>query len=394
MDYNFDRIISRHKTGSLKFDGAVSRGKPSDILPLWVADMDFPAPDCVLEALQERISHGIFGYSEPDSIYFDALAGWFTHRFGYEFDPDWVTLVPGVVYAICTAISAYTKPGDGILIQEPVYHPFRESILANNRRPIVNELRLTKDSYVIDFADFERKIIENDVKLFLLCNPHNPIGRVWQADELREMVRICVKYNVLIIADEIHCDFVFPGHTHLCLPALLPEEKSKIILLTAPSKSFNLAGLQISNVFISDFTLRREFRRTNTKNGYSQANQLGIAACRAAYLGGADWLDALVTYIGGNMAFLDRFLKDNLPKVRLTPPQGTYLAWLDCRDIGLTPDELDHELVHTAGLWLSRGDTFGSSGAGFTRINTACPRTVLETCMKRFCATFGEKIEI
>jgi len=388
MDYNFDQIINRRKTESLKFDGAVSRGKPAAVLPLWVADMDFPTPDCVLGALQECVSRGVFGYTEPDTSYFDALAGWFTGRFGYEFDSSWVTLTPGVVYALCTAISAYTQPGDAILIQEPVYHPFRESILRKERRLIVNELRL-EDSYVIDFADFEKQIAENDVKLFILCNPHNPVGRVWRADELREMVRICAKYNVLILSDEIHCDFIFPGHTHLCLPALLPQEQSKMILLTAPSKTFNLAGLQISNVFISDPTLRRMFRREVYKSGYSQANQLGIAACRAAYSGGSDWLDALLIYLRDNMLFVDRFLKEHLPTVLFSPPQGTYLAWLDCRKLGLTPDVLDHKLLHEAGLWLSRGDTFGPSGTGFVRINTACPRSFLETCMDRFVAVFG-----
>ncbi|MCL2201752.1 MAG: aminotransferase class I/II-fold pyridoxal phosphate-dependent enzyme, partial [Oscillospiraceae bacterium] len=276
-----------------------------------------------------------------------------------------------------------------VLIQEPVYYPFRESILANERRLIVNELHLKEDAYVVDFADFEQQIAENSVKLFILCNPHNPVGRVWRADELREMVRICVKYDVLILCDEIHCDFVFPGHTHLCLPALLPEDQAKMILLTAPSKTFNLAGLQISNVFISDPTLRRAFRREVSKNGYSQANRLGIAACQAAYSGGADWLEALLSYLKDNMILIDRFLKEHLPAVRLIPPQGTYLAWLDCQKLGLSSDELDHKLVHEAGLWLSRGDTFGPSGAGFTRINAACPRPVLETCMKRFVSALG-----
>jgi len=388
MDYNFDQIIDRRNTESLKFDSAASRGKPKDVMPLWVADMDFPAPDCVLNALQESASHGIFGYTEPDSSYYDALAGWFTGRFGYKYDSAWVTLVPGVVYAICAAISAYTKPGDAILIQEPVYYPFHESILANNRKPIINELRLEDDSYTIDFSDYERQIVDNNVKLFILCSPHNPCGRVWREDELRKMVRICAKYDVLILSDEIHCDFVFKPHNHFCLPALVPEFQSKIILLTAPSKTFNLAGLQLSNVFISDPVLRRAFRQAVAKSGYSQANRLGISACRAAYSGGADWVNALLVYLEGNMALIDRFLRVHLPAVRLIPPQGTYLAWLDCRKLGFTPDELDHKLLHEAGLWLSRGDTFGIGGAGFTRINVACPRSILEICMERFVAVF------
>jgi len=383
MNYNFDKIIDRRKTESLKFDGAVSRGKPADILPLWVADMDFPAPSCVLDALQKSVSHGIFGYTEPDSSYFDALKGWFTERFGYKFNPDWVTVVPGLVYAINMAISAFTKTGDGILIQEPVYHPFRSGILRHERRPVVNELRLTGDSYVVDFEDFEKQIAENNVKMFILCSPHNPVGRVWRADELQEMVRICAKYDVLIISDEIHCDFVFPEYEHLCLPALLPEEQANIILLTAPSKTFNLAGLQISNVFISEPTLRRTFQHEVLKTGFAHPNQLGIVACRAAYLGGADWLDALLVYIKENMMFIDKYLKEHLPDVRLIPPEGTYLAWLDCRKLGLSADDLDNKIVNDAKLWLSRGDGFGASGAGFIRVNTACPITVLKTCMER-----------
>jgi len=372
----------------MKFDGAASRGKPEDILPLWVADMDFPAPDCVLNALKERVSHGIFGYSEPDAAYFKALSGWFSNRFGYDFMPEWVTLASGVVHASAAAMTAYTQPGDGILIQEPVYHPFRRLILTNDRRLVVNELHLDGNTYIIDFVDFERKIAENKVKLFILCSPHNPVSRCWRGDELQELVRICVKYDVLIISDEIHCDFIFPGHTHYVLPTVAPDHQDRMILFTAPSKTFNLAGLQLANVFISDSTLRQVFRRELSKGGYSQGNSLGIVACQAAYEGGAQWLDALNRYLWNNMIFVDQFLKANLPAVRLIPPQATYLAWLDCRDLRLSPDELDHNLVNKAGLWLSRGDSFGESGSGFTRINVACPHTALETCMERLVTTF------
>jgi len=380
---NFDKITKRHNTESMKFDGAASRGKPADVLPLWVADMDFPAPDCVLDAIRERVDHGIFGYSEPNAAYFDALAKWFTGRFSYEFTPDWVILAPGVVYAISIAIRAYTQKSDAILIQEPVYYPFRQLILGNDRQLVVNDLNFDGETYSIDFNAFERQIAANDVKLFILCSPHNPVGRVWQADELKEILRICTKYDVLIISDDIHCDFIFDGHSHHILPALFPEAKDRVILCTAPSKTFNLAGLQLANTFIANPNLRQAFRREMSTSGYSQANSIGIVACRAAYEGGADWLDALNRYIWQNMTFIDDFLKAELPAVQLIRPQATFLAWLDCRALGLSPDSLDKKLVNEAKLWLSRGDSFGASGSGFVRINVGCPRAILADCMTR-----------
>ncbi|MCL2828186.1 MAG: pyridoxal phosphate-dependent aminotransferase [Oscillospiraceae bacterium] len=389
MEYNFDRLIDRRGTDCIKYDGAVRQGKPADILPLWVADMDFPAPPAVLDAMTERVRHGIFGYSEPAQDYFDALKTWFTGRFGYTFNPKWVVLTSSVVSALCTAIRAYTNPEDAVLIQEPVYHPFRESILANDRRLVVNTLQLTGDAYTIDFADFERQIAEHQVKLFILCSPHNPVGRVWRVEELRELVRICMKYDVLIFSDEIHCDFVFPGHTHHVLPALIPEAAERMILSTSPSKTFNLAGLHLANTFIPDRDLRRAFCQELNRSGLSQASSLGLVACRAAYNGGAAWLDALLAYLAANMAEMDRFLKANFPSVRLIPPEGTYLAWVDCRSLGLSADALDYKLTQEAKVWLNRGDTFGPTGAGFVRINTACPRKTLETCLTRLAISLG-----
>lgn len=370
----------------MKFDGAAARGKPEDILPLWVADMDFPAPEAVLQAVHERVTHGIFGYSEPDGAYFCALEKWFTGRLGYEFSSDWVTLTPGVVYAIAVAIRALTKHSDAILIQEPVYYPFREMVVRNGRQLVVNELQLGKEIYNIDFADFEEKIRVNNVKLFILCSPHNPVSRCWTGDELREMVRICTKHDVIILSDEIHCDFIFGENKHYVLPALCPD--ANIILCTAPSKTFNLAGLQLANVFISDPKLKKTYTREALRSGFSQAGSLAIVACRAAYEYGANWLDALNKYLYANMIYMDEFLKTNLHAVRLIPPQATYLAWLDCRALGLSPDELDRKLTHEAKLWLNRGDTFGLGGAGFTRINAGCPRETLTACMERFLRIF------
>ena len=383
MSNNFDQITPRRGTDSYKFDSAARYGKPDDLLPLWVADMDFPAPDCVLDALQTRVQHGVFGYTEPSSSYFGALKSWFTGRFGYTFDPAWVTLTPGVAFAICTAIRAFTAPFESVLIQEPVYYPFRESVLGNRRKLVVNNLQREGEKYSIDFIDFETQIVEHQVRLFILCSPHNPVGRVWQAEELREMVRICAKHDVLIFSDEIHCDFIFPGYTHHVLPALVPEQAGRMILATAPSKTFNLPGLQNSNIFIADPELRRTFRREVYGSGYTQPSAMGVVACRAAYSEGGPWLEALNTYLLANMIQIDTFLKTKLPQIRMIPPEGTYLAWLDCRALGLSPDELEHKLLHEAKLWLSRGDIFGSAGAGFLRINAACPRTTLDDCLNR-----------
>ncbi|MCL2199866.1 MAG: pyridoxal phosphate-dependent aminotransferase [Defluviitaleaceae bacterium] len=384
---NFGHLVERHGTDSLKYDGAASRGKPADILPLWVADMDFPAPQVVLDAIHQRVSHGIFGYSEPSAEYFDALGNWFTTRFGYEFKPEWVTLAPGVVYAISMAIRAFTKRGEAVLIQEPVYYPFRQMVVHNERELVVNELQLRGETYSVDFDDFEKKIADNNVRLFILCSPHNPVSRCWTAEELREMVRICAKYDVLIFSDEIHCDFIFKGNTHHALPVICPEESARIIFCTAPSKTFNLAGLQLSNVFISDEGRRKLFVKEVLRSGFSQAGGLAIVACRAAYAYGAEWLEELNGYLWDNMMYMDNFLKKNMPAVKLIPPQATYLAWLDCRALGLSPAEMDERLTK-AGLWLSRGDSFGTGGAGFTRVNVGCPRSTLEECMGRFAKAF------
>jgi len=380
---DFNTVVNRYGTGCIKFDSAAARGKPSDVLPLWVADMDFPAPKPVLDALHERVAHGIFGYSEPCDEYFAALKSWFASRLGYEFKKSWVVLAPGVVYAIGMAIQAFTSAGDAVLIQEPVYYPFRSMVVNNNRKLVVNQLEIINSKYQINFTDFENQIKDNNVKMFVLCSPHNPVGRVWSADELRQMAEICNRYNVLIVSDEIHCDFIFPGHKHMVLAALMPQMQDKIITLTAPSKTFNIAGLQVSNVFISDKNLRKTFQKEIWNSGYSQLNSLGLVACQAAYQHGAEWLESLNAYLWENMMFIDKTLRQKLPKVHLVTPEATYLAWLDFRSLGLTDDDLDKKITEEAKLWLSRGDTFGMGGEGFVRINVGCPRATLETCMDR-----------
>jgi len=381
MNYNFDELINRKNTNSIKYDFTAQRGKPEGILPLWVADMDFRTPPCVVEALTDKSRHGIFGYSETGPDYVNVLQNWFWHNFEWVIEPEWLVKTPSVVYAICTAIRALTEKGDAVLIQQPVYYPFSESILLNDRKLVVNELLYQDGSYTIDFEDFENTIRENNVKLFLLCSPHNPVGRVWTKEELMRMGDICLKLGVTVVSDEIHADFVYTGYQHFVFAGLKPAFNDITITCTAPTKTFNLAGLQISNIFIANRHIRHEFQKEISKSGYSQLNVMGIAACEAAYSKGYEWLAELKNYLMENLNFIRNFLKSRLPMIRLVEPEGTYLVWLDCRGLGLNDRQLDDLIVNKAGLWLDAGTMFGIGGSGFQRINIACPRSILEKAL-------------
>lgn len=383
MSCQFDEIIERKGTNSLKYDFAVEHKKPTDLLPLWVADMDFQTPPAVINALIKSAQHGIFGYSESKQSYFDTLQRWYFENFNWDIQNKWLVKTPGVVYAICTAIRALTKKGDAVLIQPPVYYPFSESILVNDRKLVTNPLIYANGKYSIDFEDFESKIVENDVKLFILCSPHNPVGRVWTKDELIRLGNLCVKHDVLIVSDEIHADFVYKGHTHIVFASLKKEYLDRTITCTAPSKSFNLAGLQVSNIFIANHDIRHQFKDEIIKSGYSQLNTMGLVACQTAYECGRDWLDDLKVYLAENLKFTREFLSEKLPQIKLVEPQGTYLIWIDCRELGLSEDQLEDFILNKAKLWLDSGTIFGSEGKGFERINIACPKSTLEKALKR-----------
>jgi cystathionine beta-lyase len=381
MANRFDEIINRRGTLSLKYDFAVQRGKPEGILPLWVADMDFQTPPEVREALARSAEHGIFGYSESGREYEDILINWFKTRLDWTVDRKWLVKTPGVVYAIALAIRAFTQEGDAVMIQKPVYYPFSHVILDNDRKLVNNALVYQNGSYSVDLDDFEKKIVNNDVKLFILCSPHNPVGRVWTREELTGMGDICMKHGVIVVSDEIHADFIYPGNTHHVFSKLKPEYQVRSIICTAPSKTFNLAGLQVSNIVIGDSVIRKKFIKEIHKTGYSQLNTMGLVATQAAYQYGAPWLEDLLDYLIGNLNFLRDFLKERLPQIRLVEPQGTYLVWLDFRALGLSQDALDELLVTKANLWLDGGTMFGEEGTGFQRINIACPRAILEKAM-------------
>ena len=376
--YDFDKVISRRNTNSLKYDFAVERGRPADVLPLWVADMDFPTATPILEALHKAVDHGIFGYSEVKEAYYQAVALWFKKHFGWETQPEWLVKTPGVVYALVTAVRALTDPGDSVLLQPPVYYPFYSVIRDNDRRIVENELLYTDGHYEIDFADFETKIREEKVKLFLLCSPHNPVGRVWTKSELQRVGEICKKYGVIIISDEIHCDFAFPEHPHTVFPLACPNLADQTVICTAPSKTFNLAGLQISNIWIQNEQIRRKFQDEMDRSGYSQHNSLGLVAAQAAYESGGEWLCQCKEYLRGNLDFLREFLSNRLPKIQLVEPEGTYFAWLDCSRLGLDRRGLNDLVVNKARLWLDAGHIFGSKSENFQRVVLACTRKTLE----------------
>ena len=317
MNYDFDKVIDRTNTNSLKYDFAVERGRPADVLPLWVADMDFPAPQPVLDALQKAVAHGIFGYSDVKTPYYQAVAGWFERHFGWRPEESWLIKTPGVVCALALAVRAYTKPGDAVLIQSPVYYPFYRVVQDNDRKLVASELLYKDGRYSIDLADFEAKIRENQVKMVILCSPHNPIGRVWTLEELQAIGRICKQYGVFVASDEIHCDFAFAEHPHHVFLEACPELADQALVCTAPSKTFNIAGLQVSNIWIPNQVNRKAFLKEMDRSGLSQLNALGLVACQAAYEGGEEWLTQCKAYLRANLDFTRAFLAEHLPQIRL-----------------------------------------------------------------------------
>lgn len=387
-EFNFDEIVDRKNTSCLKYDFAVERGYKKGILPFWVADMDFKTPQPVIDELTKRVAHGIFGYTDPSDGYKTAVVNWQKTQHGYAPSKESIVVTPGVVFALAMAVRAFTSSGDSVIIEQPVYYPFSEVVKQNHRKIVNSPLVLKNGHYEIDFADFEEKIVANNVKLFLLCSPHNPAGRVWKKEELLKLADICARHEVLIVADEIHADFVREGYKHIPLASLSPAIADRIITCTAASKTFNLAGLQISNIFIENEKLRQKFRAEVSAAGYSQPNALGLFATQAAYEKGSEWLNALKKYLEQNYQRTKEFLANNMPKVNLIEPEGTYLIWLDFSAYGLSDSELDRIIIDKANLWLDSGHIFGKAGENFQRINIACPWSVLENGLKHLADAF------
>lgn len=390
MTYDFNSVTDRHHTNSIKTDLAVARGKPEDVLSLWVADMDFPTAPQILDALHKKVEHGIFGYSVPDQSFYEAVKNWQKTEHNFEINRHWIVTTPGVVFAIATAIKAFTQKNEAVLIQTPVYYPFKNMIVQNERTLVTSSLVQKDGKYQIDFEDFEKKIIENNVKLFILCSPHNPVGRVWSRRELEQLSQICLRHNVIVFADEIHNDFVFEPNKHIVFSTISDEIAQNCIVSTSASKSFNLAGLQFSINFIQNPELKSRFKKEIDRTGYDEPSIMGLVATQAAYEYGREWFYELKNHLKSNLDYLRKFLKERLPKVRLIEPEGTYLIWLDFSALGYSDAELDDIIVNKAKLWLDRGTMFGPEGANFQRINIATPRPVLQDALERLEKVFKE----
>lgn len=385
MVSNYDEVIDRTHTDSIKWNPITIEKwfKLKDQLPLWVADMDFRVPPEVIESIIERAKHGIFGYAAAGDEYYQSIIDWFYNRHAWKIEKDWIKQTPGVVPAINFIIQTFSRPGDKILIQEPVYYPFRSSIEGNGRIVVVNELQETENRYSIDFEDFEKKIKQSRVRIFILCSPHNPVGRVWTKSELLKMGEICLENNVLIIADEIHCDLIMPGYKHTPFASLSEKLAQNSIVCTAASKTFNLAGLHASNIIIPNKEIRRQFNITLENLGLMGLNIFGRLSVEVAYQKGESWLDETLTYISQNYSFLCEYMAENLPEVRISPMEGTYLAWVDYNPLGIDSKTLDHLIKHEANVLLDDGSMFGESGKGFQRFNLACPRSILKEALDK-----------
>lgn len=392
MKYDFDKITDRASTCAIKYDLAKKRGVPEDAVCLWVADMDFSSAPCVSEAIKERAEHGIFGYSRPDSRYYSALRNWYKTRHNFDIESDdWIVNTPGVVFAFASAIRAFTKEGDSVLIQKPVYYPFFQTIEAQNRRVVSSPLVLENGKYRTDFDDFEKKIVSENVKLFLLCSPHNPGGRVWTRGELQRISEICLAHNVLVVSDEIHCDIVFENNRHTVFASLSEKAAQNCIVCTAASKSFNLAGLQFSNIIIPNPELRRNFLAEMDRAGYCEPSVMGLVATTAAYKDGGEWFDQALDYIWKNIVFAEKYIEENCPKIKVLKPEGTYLLWLDFNDFtDLSDRQINNLIVNKAKVWLDRGAMFGKEGEKFQRINCATPRKILESALEKICLVFKD----
>lgn len=393
MKYNFDEVIDRSDTNSAKWDPEILQimfGEP-ETLPFWVADMDFRAAQPIIDAVTKRAEHGIYGYSKRTDSYFEAIINWTKRRHGWDIKKEWIEYTPGVVPALNYAVQAFCMPGDKVLIQNPVYYPFDKAIENNGCHIVDNTLRFNGDYYEIDFEDFENKAKDPKVKLFILCSPHNPASRVWTEEELRKMGDICLRYDVIIVADEIHNDLVYSGYKHTMFASIKKEFAMNSITCTAPSKTFNLAGMQASNIIIPNPLYMEKFRRILEKNSIGGQNPLSIVALEAAYNESEDWLEQLLDYLQENIKFIHEYLAEHLPKAKLIEPQGTYLGWLDLREYETDGKKLENTVYKKGKVALDGGTWFGKGGDGFIRINFACPRSLLEQGLARICSAIKKE---
>ena len=385
----FYEVKDRMGTRSVKWDMAEKLFKSKEVLPMWVADMDFQAPQGVIDALRERAAHGIFGYTLTDELIGGTIYDWVKSRYNWTIDTNWITYSPGVVPSLHMMVQALTEKGNNLLIQTPVYPPFYKVVEQHERNIIKNELIYRENRYEIDFDDFENKIKENDVKAFILCNPHNPVGRVWTEEELKKMADICLKHNVLIFSDEIHADLVLPGYNHTPIASLSEDINQKTITCLSPTKTFNLAGLQASYVITADKKLKKKVDDKFLAQGMNMLNTMGITALEAAYQHGTEWLEELIGIIEENKNYALKHLNAT-GKIEVVEPEGTYLLWLDCKKTGLAHEDLKTFMQETAKVGLNDGASFGKEGEGFMRMNIACPKATLEEGVDRIVQAVKE----
>lgn len=379
MKYDFDKTIDRRATNSYKWDSA-----PEGVLPMWVADMDFRTAPAIIDALQKRVAHGIFGYTRVPDAYYDAVTSWFSRRHGWDIDREWIIYTSGVVPAVSAVIKALTVPGDKVIVQTPVYNCFFSSIRNNGCEIVSNPLRRTADTYEMDFDALERCAADPRAKVMLLCNPHNPAGRVWTPDELTRLGNICLRNGVTVVADEIHCELVYQGFKYTPFASLSDAFLHRSVTCVSPSKAFNIAGLQIANIVAFDNDLRSRIDKAININEVCDVNPFGVAATIAAYNEGEEWLNQLVDYLHGNYEAMAEFCRRELPEFPITRLEGTYLVWMDCSSLGMPSDALEHALLGDARLWLNAGTMYGAEGEGYMRWNIACPRSVMLDGLNRF----------
>lgn len=395
MTYNFDIETNKKGTHSIKWEFLFENGRPTygdhadpkhgseRILPLWVADMDFRCAPPIIEALQKRAEQGVFGYCYPGDSYFEAVIDWIARRYGWQIERDWIVLTPGIVPGINMLVQSLLQPGDKVLVQRPVYHPFFSAVENNGCELVSNSLIYENGRYQMDFDDLAQKAADPALKMAILCSPHNPVGRVWTAEELRRFGEICLDNDVLVVSDEIHCDLIYAGNKFTSFATISERFAQNSIICTAPSKTFNIAGLKTSNIIIIDEALRTKFAKGILRNGLMGANTFGVVATEAAYRHGEPWLEAVMAYIEDNFRFMSEYIAENLPQLHIVQPEGTYLVWVDCSALNLDPDSRKKLLMQEAHVFLNEGKTFGVEGENFERINLACPRSILAEALER-----------
>jgi cystathionine beta-lyase len=382
MKYNFDQLINRYHTSSEKWDEVEQLYGESDLLPLWVADMEFQSPPAVIEAMQKRIDHGIFGYTIRMDSYYEAIKTWMKERHQWEISKEWICYSPGVMPAISLIITHFTQPNDLILVQPPVYAPLSEVVTKNNRKLITNPLRYEKNRYFIDFTDLKKKL-DQGVKILILCSPHNPVGRVWSKEELIQLANMCVERDVLIVADEIHSDLVYKGNEHTPLASISEELAQRSIICNAPTKTFNLPGIQTANVIIPNDGLRNKFQNALESHFLQFSNTFGVIATESAYRYGAEWLEQCMDYVAKNLQFVCSYLEEHVSEIKVIQPEGTYLAWIDCRELQFDTPTLMKCMLKQAKVAPVFGKTFGVEGDGFLRLNLAAPQSLIQTGLKQ-----------